>query len=390
MLGNFIYHNPTKLLFGVNSLDFLEQELSHYGSKIMLAYGGGSIKKNGIYDNVTTILRLAKKEIVEFGGIMPNPTIEKLLEGAEIVRKENIDFILAVGGGSTIDLVKGVAAAAYSDEDPWEKFYVRQENPAPNAKIVPMGTILTMAGTGSEMNGGSVITNHGKNLKLGKVYDTRLMPRFTILNPVFTFSVPRHQMVSGIFDIMCHILEQYLSGEDDNTSDYIAEGLMKSLIHSSRIAAGNPEDYEARSNIMWTATWALNTLIEKGKTEDWETHNIGHAIGAVTNASHGMTLAAVSPAYLRHIMDYGLHKFVRMAENVWDINPESKTDKQIAEEGLKALTSWMDEIGTVRHLKELGVKEEMLDTIADATLINKGGYKVLTRDEVIEILKESM
>ena len=388
MNGNFKYYNPTKLYFGENSLNYLADELKNYGPVVMLSYGGGSIKRNGIYDAVIDILKKAGKTIIEDAGVMPNPTVEKLYEGARMARENNVDLILAVGGGSTIDYAKGVSTSAWCEEDPWQKYYLRGEEAT--CKVIPVGSILTMVGTGSEMNGGSVITNHAEGLKIGKVFGPYAFPKFTILNPTFTYTVPQYQMVAGFYDIMCHILEQYLSDDDDNTTDYIAEGLMQSLIRSSRVAVKNPRDYEARSNIMWTATWALNTLLKMGKSTDWEVHMIGQAVGAHTNATHGMTLAAVSMAYYHHILDAGLPKFVRFAQNVWGIRSEGKSDHQIAEEGLQALEAWMREIGVVLHLKELGVTEEMIPAIADSTFLLTGGYKILTREEVIEILKESM
>ncbi|MBR3726657.1 MAG: iron-containing alcohol dehydrogenase [Prevotella sp.] len=388
MLGNFIYSNPTKLYFGDESLKYLSDELKNYGPTVMLCYGGGSIKRNGIYDQVTTLLREAGKTVVEDGGVMANPTVEKLYEGAKMARENNVDLILAVGGGSTIDYAKGVSASAWCEEDPWTKYYLEQGNPS--CKIIPVGAVLTMVGTGSEMNGGSVITNHAQGLKIGKVFDEELFPKFTILNPKFTFTVPQYQMVAGFYDIMSHIMEQYFSDSDDSTTDYIAEGLMRSLIHSSRIAVKNPQDYEARSNIMWTATWALNTLLKKGKTTDWEVHMIGQAVGAITDATHGMTLAAVSIPYYKHVMDGGLHKFARFAQNVWNISAEGKSERQLAEAGLAALEAWMREIGLVMKITELGATEEMLPKIADGTFLLTGGYKVLTREEVIEILRESM
>ncbi|MBQ9436223.1 MAG: iron-containing alcohol dehydrogenase [Bacteroidales bacterium] len=388
MNGNFKYWNPTKLYFGENSLNYLADELKNYGPVVMLSYGGGSIKRNGIYDAVIDILKKAGKTIIEDAGVMPNPTVEKLYEGARMARENNVDLILAVGGGSTIDYAKGVSTSAWCEEDPWQKYYLRGEEAT--CKVIPVGSILTMVGTGSEMNGGSVITNHAEGLKVGKVFGPYAFPKFTILNPTFTYTVPQYQMVAGFYDIMCHILEQYLSDDDDNTTDYIAEGLMQSLIRSSRVAVKNPRDYEARSNIMWTATWALNTLLKMGKSTDWEVHMIGQAVGAHTNATHGMTLAAVSMAYYHHILDAGLPKFVRFAQNVWGIHGEGKSDRQIAEEGLQALEAWMREIGVVLHLKELGVTDEMIPAIADSTFLLTGGYKTLTREEVIEILKESM
>lgn len=388
MLGNFQFHNPTRLHFGENALDSLADELKNYGPTVQFSYGGGSIKKFGIYDQVMSILAAAGKTVVDDGGVMPNPTMERVLEGAERAKSHNVDIILAVGGGSTIDYAKAVSASAWCEEDPWEKYYMRREEPS--CRIIPVGSVLTMAGTGSEMNGGSVISNHKANLKVGKVFGPAVYPKFTIQNPRFTFTVPRRQMVAGIFDIMSHILEQYLSGEDDNTSDYISEGLMHSLIHSSRVAVKNPEDYEARSNIVWTATWALNTLIAMGKTTDWKVHMIGHAVGTLTDATHGMTLAAVSLPYYRLIMPYGLKRFARFAANVWGISPEGKSDEQLAKEGLAALEAWMREIGVTMKISELGATEEMLPAIADATFLLDGGYKKLTREEVLEILRQSL
>ena len=388
MLGNFQFHNPTRLHFGENALDFLADELKNYGPTVQLSYGGGSIKKNGIYDQVMDILKKAGKTVIDDGGVMPNPTLDRMLEGAARAKANNVDLILAVGGGSTIDYAKGVSVSAWCDEDPWEKYYMRFEEPS--CRIIPVGSVLTMAGTGSEMNGGSVISNHKANLKVGKVFGPAVYPKFTVLNPRFTFTVPKRQMVAGIFDIMSHILEQYFSGEDDNTSDYIAEGLMHSLIHSSRIAVKNPEDYEARSNIVWTATWALNTLIAMGKTTDWEVHMLGHAVGTLTDATHGMTLAAVSLPYYRLILPYGVKKFARFATNVWGIAADGKTDEQLANEGLIAFEAWMREIGVSMNITELGATKEMLPAIADATFILDGGYKKLTREDVLEILRQSL
>ena len=388
MLGNFMYSNPTKLYFGEDSLDYLNIELPKYGKKILLAYGSGSIKKNGIYNAVVSILKKNGKEIVELPGVMPNPTSDKLIEGCNLARSENVDFILAVGGGSTIDYAKGVSVGAWYDGDPWEKYYLKMEEPA--NRIIPVGAVLTMVGTGSEMNGGSVITNHAQKLKIGHVFGEEVFPKFSILNPKFTFSVPRRQMVSGIYDIFNHICEQFFSGSDDNSSDYIAEGLMRSVIHASRIAIKNSEDYEARSNLMWDATWALNTLIGRGKCQDWMVHMIGQAVGAYTDATHGMTLSAVSLAYYKTQLEAGLPKFVRFAQAVWDVCPEGKSDMQVAQEGLEAMKAWMQEIGVSLSLAELGVTPEMWEGIAGATFILDGGYKVLSKEDIIQILKESM
>ena len=389
MLGNFSYCNPAKLYFGDQSLDYLNTELPKYGKNVVLIYGGGSIKKNGIYDDVIKILEAQGKNVAEIAGVMPNPTLAKLYEGIEIARKHQADLLLAVGGGSVCDYAKAVSVSVNCEEDPWEKYFVRFEEPS--CETLPVGCVLTMVGTGSEMNAGCVITNQETKQKIGHVFaDEKIIPRFAILNPRYTMTLPHRQMVAGIYDIFNHICEQYFSGEDDNTSDYISEGLMRSVLHASRIAKRNPQDYEARSNLMWTATWALNTLIAKGKSTDWMVHMLGQAVGAYTNATHGMTLAAVSLPYYRHILPYGLPKFKRFAIEVWKVNPEGKADEEIAEEGLKAMEDWMKELGLAMKISELGATKDMIDGIADATFLLEGGYKVLKREEVVAILKESL
>lgn len=389
MLGNFTYCNPTKLYFGDDSLQYLNTELPKYGKNVVLLYGGGSIKKNGIYDEVVAILKANNKNVAEISGIMPNPTLEKLYEGVEIARNHHADLLLAVGGGSVCDYAKAVSVSVNCSEDPWEKYYLKFEEP--DCEIIPVGCVLTMVGTGSEMNAGAVITNHETKMKIGHVFaDENIMPKFSVLNPKYTLTLPHYQMVSGIYDIFNHICEQYFSGGDDNTSDYISEGLMRSVIHSSRIANKDPQDYEARSNLMWTATWALNTLVAKGKATDWMVHMLGQAVGAHTDATHGMTLSAVSLPYYRFIMPYGLAKFVRFAKNVWDVDAEGKTDEQVAEEGLKAMEGWMKELGLVMNLTELGANGDMLEGLAESTVILSGGYKVPSHDEIINIFRNSL
>lgn len=390
MQGNFSYYNPTKLYFGEDALNYLKDELKNYGDKVLLNYGSGSVKCNGIYDQVVTILKEAGKTVVENPGVMTNPTLEKLNEGVKIARENDVDLILALGGGSVCDYSKAVAASVCYEGDYWDQFWLKQQQPAADQKLLPVGCILTMAGTGSEMNAGTVITDAEHTLKLGHVFDDRLMPKFSILNPRFTMTVPENQMKAGIYDIMNHIMEQYFSDFDDNTSDYLSEGLMRSVIYSSRIAVKNPQDYEARSNIMWTATWALNTLIGLGKNQDWMVHMIGHSVGAWTHAPHGYALASVSTAYYRRAMQNGLQKFVRFAKNVWNISGEGMTDQQIAEAGLEALKAWMLEIGLPLTISELGATEEMIPGITETTVIYPAGYLNLSKDDITEILKESM
>ncbi|WP_270298549.1 iron-containing alcohol dehydrogenase [Eggerthella sinensis] len=388
MLGTFDYVNPTRLHFGPEALDALRDELPRYGATVQLAYGGGSIKKTRLYDQVTALLDECGKTVVEDAGVMPNPTVEKLYEGVRLARENDVDLILAVGGGSVVDYAKAVSVSVHCDEDPWERYYLRMEDVA--CDVVPVGCVLTMAGTGSEMNGGAVITNHAQQLKIGHVFGENVFPRFAILNPALTFTVPRYQMAAGIFDVMSHLMEQYFSGTDDNVSDYLIEGLMRSLVHASRIAVVHPTDYEARSNIMWTATWALNTLVAKGKTTDWTVHMIGQAVGAYTDATHGMTLSAVSPAYYRLVMPYGLAKFARFARTVWDVDGAGRTEQDVAAAGIDALEAWARDIGCVMRLSELGVTEGMLDDIVEATFPMEGGCHPLTKTETKRVLTESL
>jgi len=382
MQGNFKYHNPTKLYFGDQSLNYLKDELHNYGPRVLLNYGSGSVRRNGIYDEVIAILREGGLTIIENPGVMSNPTLEKLHEGVRIARDNKVDWILALGGGSVCDYSKGVAASVFFEGDYWQHFWLDGNNPPADQRVLPVGCILTMAGTGSEMNGGCVITDAERNFKTGHVFDSRLMPAFSILNPRYTMTVPLDQMRAGIYDIMNHIFEQYFSDFDDNTSDYIAEGLMRGLIVASRAAVRDPQNYEARSNIMWTATWALNTLIKCGKSQDWMVHMIGHSLGAWTHAPHGYCLAACSMAYYRRAMEQGRAKFERFARNVWGV--------RTAEEGLEALRNWMLEIGLPLTITEIGATPEMIDDIVSTTVIYPAGYMDLTPEDIKQILKESL
>lgn len=388
MLGNFSYVNPTKLIFGDESLKELGNELKKYGKNVLFVYGGGSIKKIGLYDQIIQILKENNCNVYEDAGVMPNPTVEKLNEGIQIARKNNVDFILAVGGGSVVDYAKAVSVSIHYDGDAWQHYFI--DFAEPTCEIVPVGCVLTMVGTGSEMNGGSVITNHQQKLKIGHVFAEEVFPKFSILNPKLTYTVPMYQMIAGIYDIFNHICEQYFSGEDDCASDYIMEGLMRSVIHSSLIAVEDPTNYEARSNIMWDATWALNTMVAKGKTTDWMVHMLGQAIAAYTDSTHGMTLSAVSIPYYKYIMKYAIAKFKRFAINVWNVSSDGKTDEEIAMEGLNCLEAWMKKIGLVMTSTELGVTPEMIEDISNSVLIMDGGYKVLTKEEIQKILKASL
>ncbi len=382
---DFTYHNPTKIYFGKNALDHLSGELANYGETVLLVYGKASIKKIGLYDKVLQILKDCGKRVVELAGIKSNPTYTQLLEGTRLVRENSADLILAVGGGSVIDCAKGISVSAYCEGDPWQRYWVNGE--AVSNRIVPVASILTMAGTGSEMNGGSVITNEEKLLKNGRVFGTEVYPKFSILNPEYTFSVPKYQMASGVFDIMSHLMEQYFSGDDENTTDFVIEGLLASLISATEKALKNPTDYEARSNIMWCATLALNTVSGLSKTQDWEVHMIEHQVGAYTDCAHGVGLAIVSVPYYRYIYKYGIDKFVRFAKRVWGVDTADMTKESAALAGIDRLADFIGTLGIPTTLREVGATEEMLPLIAKSTILG-GGYKQLGADEILEILKQ--
>lgn len=385
MKYDFTFYNPTKIYFGKTALDNLETELKNYGKNILLVYGKASIKKIGLYDKIITALKNTGKNITELSGIKSNPTYNQMIEGATLVRENNIDLILAVGGGSVIDCAKGISVSAYCEGDPWQKYWV-DFKPLEN-KIVPVASVLTMAGTASEMNAGSVITHEEKMIKEGRVFTPDVNPKFSILNPEYTYSVPKIQMVSGVFDVMSHLCEQYFSGDDDNTTDYIIEAVMKSLIASTRKALVNPTDYEARSNIMWCATMALNKITGVSKTQDWQVHGIEHQIGAYTDCPHGVGLAIVSIPYYKHIYSYGLDKFVRFAKNVWEIESGGKTAEEVALQGIDAMADFIKEMGIPTTLREIGATEDMLEKIA-YSVEEGGGYKIINNAEILEILKE--
>lgn len=384
MKFDFTYYNPTRIHFGKDALKHLPEELEGYGKTVLLVYGKGSVKKSGLYDKISAILADCGKTVVELPGVKSNPTYKQLLEGAKLVRENKVDLILAVGGGSVIDCAKGISLSAYCEGDPWQRYWINFEEV--NNPIVPMGSVLTMAGTGSEMNGGSVITNEDEMIKNGRGYGANVYPKFSILNPEYTYTVPQYQMVSGIFDTMSHLMEQYFSGDDDNTTDYLIEGLLDSLIVSARAALKNPQDYEARSNIMWTATVALNTLTGLSKAQDWEVHMIEHQLGAYTDCAHGIGLAIVSVPYYKHIYKYGIDKFVRFAKKVWGVDTSGMTKDEAALAGIENLAGFIKELGIPTALKEIGTTEEMLPKIAESSVLG-GGYKQLSANDILDILK---
>lgn len=387
-MNNFIFENSTKVYFGKGCVkEYLACLTKNYGDNVMLCYGGGSIKSNGVYDEVTDLLKAGGKNIIEFEHIMANPTYTKVMEGAKLARENNVGLILGVGGGSVMDCCKAISVAARYDGDVWADFWARPG--IFDFEPLPLGVIVTVAGTGSECNGGAVITNEELKIKTGRDYP-KCNPKFALLDPTYTYSVPKFQMVSGSFDILSHIMEIYFSEPDeDNVSDDIAEALMRNVIRNLRAAIQNQEDYTARSNLMWDATMAENRVIKLGKQTDFECHQMEHQLGAYTNCNHGAGLAVLHPVYYRHIYKDGITKFKRFAVNVWGISAEGKSDEEVAGAGIDALKSFILEIGLPTTLRELGVDETTdLKAIADSCNIAPGSYKKMTHDEILEIFKE--
>lgn len=387
-MNNFIFENATKVYFGKGCVkEYLACLSGRYGKTVMFCFGGGSVKKNGIYDEVMVYLQKAGQNVIEFSGIGANPTYAKVLEGAKLARENKVDLILAVGGGSVMDCCKAISMAAVYDGDIWADFWARPG--VIDFEPLPLGMIVTVAGTGSEMNGGAVITNEEVKVKTGRDYP-KCNAKFALMDPTYTYSVPKKQMVSGGFDILSHIMETYFSEPDgDNVSDDISEALMRGVIRDLRASIQNPEDYNARSNLMWESTMAENRIIKLGKRMDFECHQMEHQLGAYLDCNHGAGLAVLHPAYYRHIYQDGLSKFQKFAVNVWGISSEGKTGEELARAGVEALADFIKEIGLPTTLRELGVNESTdLKVIADSCNLVPGSYKKMTHEEILKIFQE--
>ena len=386
-MNNFIYENKTKVFFGRGCVkEFLTCLVKDYDT-IMMGYGQGSVKRNGIYDEVLGILMREGKTVVEFPGIMPNPTYKKVMEGVKLARAHQVQMILGIGGGSVMDCCKAVALAARYKGDAWENFWDRKG--IVDFEPIPVGVIPTTAGTGSECNGAAVITNEEEKVKIGYDYP-KCNPEFALMDPAYTFSVPKEQMVSGAFDSLSHIMETYFSGPDrDNVSDDVAEALMRNVVRNLRIAVKDQEDYTARSNLFWDSTLSENRLIKLGKKGDFECHLMEHQLAAYTDCNHGEGMAVLHPVYYRHIYRDGLKKFVRFARNVWEISGEGKSEEALAEAGIDALADFIREIGLPATLRELGMKDrKQLGEIAESCHFSPGSYRKMTSGEILEIFQE--
>lgn len=384
-MNNFTYSYPVKVYFGKDTTETaLTTELKKYGKNVLLAYGGGSVKKNGVYDAVKGILEKEGKTVFDFSGIMPNPTYAKVQEGAKMAKENNIDFILAVGGGSVIDCCKIVSAQALEEKNLWEMEFDQGTYPS---NFLPMGAIVTASGTGAEMNNGAVITNEERKIKGGML---GAFADFAVLDPDLTMSLPMKQVISGAFDTLSHCMETYFGQpQEENLSDDINEAIMKSVIQNIRTLLKDEKNYYARSELMWASAMGENGILKIGKVTDFQAHQIEHQLGAYTDCNHGQGLAVIHPTLYRHIYKEAAGKFARFAKEVWGISGEGKSDEQTAAEGIDALEAFIKEIGMPSSLKEMGITDkEMLRKVADSSNVTAGCCKKLTADEIFEILEE--
>lgn len=390
-MNNFIFENQTKVYFGKHAVkEHLSSILQNYGENVLLGYGSGSIKKNGAYEDVIEALKAAKKNIVEFSGIMPNPTLDYMRKGAELARENKIDLILAIGGGSTMDCCKAIAVQAVYDGDVWNDFWINPGNM--NFDPIPFGVVVTMPATGSEVNGCGVLTNTDDMIKTDRDYP-KMNPHFAIMDPTYTLTLPKRQMLAGAFDIMSHIMETYFSKPiEDNVSDDISEALMRGLIRDLRIASKEPNNYNARSNIMWEASMAENRIIKMGKAKDFECHNIEHQLSAYLGITHGEGLAVLHPVYYRHICKSGQKKFEKFAVNVWGLSPCDYDDGfALALAGIDKLADFIKEVGLPTKLSDIGISSDTdLKMIANTCYISETAFRPLTHEEIYEIYLECL
>ena len=387
-MNNFVYEYPIKTYFGKGAVaEYLKAAVAPYGENVMIAYGGGSVKRTGIYDEIAGILKDAGKNVFDFSGIMPNPTYAKVQDGAKLAKENNIDLILAVGGGSVIDCCKIVSVQAVTDEDIWELEYQKGGRPSSS---IPMAAIVTLTGTGAEMNNGAVITNEELKQKSplwGSFAD------FVILDPEYTKSVPMKNYISCCFDTLSHCMETYLGAphEKNNLSDDVNFAVMRSVIKNTKAVIANPDDSETRTELAWASSMAENGILKLGKTTDFQCHMIEHQVGAYTDCNHGMGLSIIHPALYRHIYQNAPEQFARMAVEVWDVDSTNKPAKEIALEGINTLESFIKEIGMPLHFSEIGITDlDVMRKTTDTCILTAGCCKKLDRDEIFEILEECM
>ncbi|MFH1101333.1 MAG: iron-containing alcohol dehydrogenase [Methanobacteriota archaeon] len=382
---DFEYNVSTKVLFGRNKVERLGVEFAGYPENILLVSGGGSIRKTGLYDKVARILKAQGIVYYELSGVKPNPSILSVREGIRICKKHDIGFLLAVGGGSVIDCTKAIAAGVYYLGDPWELFL---QGDSKIQKALPLGTVLTIAGTGSEMNGNAVVTNEETGQKLA-IHRDLLRPRFSILDPTVTFTVPRGQTAAGVVDICSHVLEQYCSQtKEAYVQDRLSEALLKTVIHFGPVALRKPSDYEARANLMWASSLALNGLLGYGRVTDWATHGIEHAVSAVYDVTHGVGLAILTPVWMEYVLGKNTQwKFVEYAKNVWGVH--GGDEKEIAERGIQKTKEFFSHLGMPQRLRDVGVQKEKLGDMARSIVVfgDIGRFQKLGESDVLKILE---
>jgi len=386
-MNKFIMDKIPKVYFGEGALkDGLTNELNKYGSNIMVVYGKGSVKKTGIYDEVVKLLKSANKNIIEFHGIMSNPTYKKVQEGAKLARDNKIDFILAVGGGSVIDCCKIISAQAKLDKDIWTMEFIDKQYPT---EFIPMAAVVTASGTGSEMNNGAVITHESHMIKAGML---GALADFSILDPIYTLTVPMKQVISGAFDTLSHAMETYFGKpSENNVSDEINEAIMRNTIRNIRKVIKDPQDIHARSELMWDSSIAEMGLLKLGKVTDFQAHQIEHQLGAYTDCNHGQGLAVIHPVLYKHIYKEGLSKFVRYAKEVWKIDDKGLSEEEVALQGINSLAKFILEIGLPTRLTKMGITDkEILKRVADSSNISAGCCKHLTHEEIYDILMECL
>ena len=385
-MNNFIYENKTKVYFGKGCVkEYLTCLLKQYGNNVMFAYGGGSVKKNGVYTELMEYLNAAEKTVTEFSGIMSNPTYTKVQEGAKLARENRIDLILAVGGGSVIDCCKIISAQAKTEKDIWEMEFTDHEYPT---EFIPMGAVVTASGTGAEMNNGAVITHEEKKIKTGVMGASAV---FAALDPAYTMTLPIKQVISGAFDTLSHCMETYFgSPRTANVSDEINEAVMRNVIRNLWLLAENPEDTYARRELMWDSAMAENGILKIGKITDFQAHMIEHQLGAYTDCNHGCGLAVIHPVLYRHIYKEAVERFAHFAECVWSVSPVGKTRDEVALEGIRQLEDFIRAIGLPTNFRELGIQtdDKLLKAVAESSNIQAGCCKTLTPEEIFEILQE--
>ncbi|MHA0855648.1 iron-containing alcohol dehydrogenase [Paenibacillus sp. CMAA1364] len=384
----FEFNNPTKLIFGRGKLASLLTEVPKFGTKVLLIYGGGSIKRSGLYDQVISLLNEINVDVVELAGVEPNPRLSTVHKGVDICKTQGIELILAVGGGSVLDCAKAIAVGAKYDGDMWD-FIERKASPQ---AALPLGTVLTMAATGSEMNGGSVITNEATQEKMGWG-SPYAYPAFSILDPVNTFTLPKDQTVYGMVDIMSHVLEHYFHKEDNTpVQDGFCETILRTVIDTAPQLIDDLENYELRSTIMYCGTMALNGMINMGMNGDWATHNIEHAVSAVYDIPHGGGLAILFPNWMKYNHNVDVARFKRLAIEVFNVDPTGKSDEEVGLEGIEALRTFWNSIGAPSRLADYDIDESQIEVMADKALRFGpfGNFNSLDKEAVVEIYRMSL